>query len=119
MPLHIESARLNGLPTEMRRALRAARETRGWSQAELGRQVGLPQVHISRIEAGKTAPRINTLLDLVRALDYDLLLVPRPLTAAARAMVQDYLSPDAGDADRPLYADEEDDSLDDEAADAD
>jgi hypothetical protein len=73
----------------------------------LGRHVGLPQVHISAIETGKVVPRFNTLLDLVRVLDYDLLLAPRSLVPAVQSMIRDHQRPAGGDADegeRPLYA---------------
>ncbi len=102
MPSHIKSTRLNGLPEDMLRDLVAARQKRGWSQVELGRRVGLPQVHISGIETGKVAPRFNTLLDLVRVLDYDLLLVPRSLVPAAQSLIRDQNH--TGDGERPLYA---------------
>ena len=39
-------------------------------------------MHISGIESGKIVPRYDTLLDLVRVLDYDLLTVPRSLVPA-------------------------------------
>src|SRR5437879_11569600 len=71
----IKPVRLDGLPADMRRELKEARRKRGWSQAELGRRAGLPQMHISGIESGKIVPRFDTLLDLVRVLDYDLLMV--------------------------------------------
>jgi len=67
---------MNGLPADIRRELLSARRKRGWSQAELGVRVGLPQMHISGIETGKVVPRFDTLLDLVRVLEHDLLLVP-------------------------------------------
>lgn len=107
MPLHIKPSRLTGLPADVLTDLIAARKARGWSQAELGRHVGLPQVHISGIETGKVAPRFNTLLDLVRVLDYDLLLVPRTLVPAVQSLIRDQRHPDggaAGDGERPLYA---------------
>jgi transcriptional regulator with XRE-family HTH domain len=107
MPLHIKSKRLAGLPEDVRRDLAAARQNRGWSQAEIGRRVGLPQVHISGIETGKVVPRFNTLLDLVRVLDYDLLLVPRSLVPAVQGMIRDQRLPDGNVTDqgeRPLYA---------------
>ena len=107
MPTHIKSSRLNGLPAEVLRDLIAARRARGWSQAELGHRVGLPQVHISGIENGKVSPRFNTLLDLVRVLDYDLLLVPRPLVPAVQSLIRDRRLADgdaADDGERPLYA---------------
>ncbi len=111
MPSHIKKSRQNGLPVEMRRVLLASRKARDWSQLELGRRVGLPQVHISGIETGKVAPRFNTLLDLVRVLDHDLLLVPRPLVPAVQALIRDYRQPDRGEPDegeRPLYAGDDD-----------
>jgi transcriptional regulator with XRE-family HTH domain len=109
MSLHIKTPRLGRLPEDMLRTLVAARRQLGWSQAELGRRVGLPQVHISGIETGKVAPRCDTLLDLVRVLDYDLLLVPRSLVPAAQALIRDYRGPSGGqidddDGERPLYA---------------
>ena len=116
MESHIKSRRLPGLPEEMRRSLIAARKSKGWSQAALGERVGLPQVHISRIESGKTSPQFNTLLDLVRVLDFDLILTPRTLVPAALALIQDHRNPDALDHDddeRPLYAVEPDDGGDD------
>lgn len=68
----------------------------------------MPQVHISAIENGKVVPRFNTLLELVRVLDYDLLLVPRPLVPAVQAMIRDHkrsdASTDADEGEHPLYA---------------
>lgn len=112
MSSHITNTRLNRLPEAMRRDLVAARRKRCWSQAELGRRVGLPQAHISGIETGKVVPRFNTLLDLVRVLDYDLLLVPRTLAPAVQSMIRDHRQPggfDAGEGERPLYAADEHD----------
>jgi transcriptional regulator with XRE-family HTH domain len=99
------------LPSSVREALTAARRERGWSQAELGRQVGLPQMHISAIETGRVVPRFDTLLDLVRVLGYDLLLVPRQLVPVVDALVRDEAEARAGidvDAERPLYLPDED-----------
>src|SRR5215467_12356166 len=107
MPSHISKARLASLPHALRQDLVQARQKRGWSQAELGRRAGLPQVHISNIETGKVVPRYNTLLDLVRILDYDLMLVPRSLVPAFQSLIRDYKQPGgaAGDeGERPLYA---------------
>jgi transcriptional regulator with XRE-family HTH domain len=94
----------------MREELRAARQSRSWSQAEVGRRVGLPQMHISGIESGKVVPRFDTLLELVRVLGYDLLMVPRPLVPVAQALIRDHRHPEASryadEGERPLYADE-------------
>ncbi len=95
------------MPEDLIQALIAARQARGWSQRALGGRVGLPQVHISGIETGKVVPRFNTLLDLVRVLGYDLLLVPRSLVPAVQSMTRDQRDPDRrapDDGERPLYA---------------
>ncbi len=103
MEPHIKSKRLSGLPSDLVQKLVAARHDHGWSQRELARRVGLPQVHISAIETGKVSPRYNTLLDLVRVLDHDLILVPRALVPAVQSLIRD---DNVEDGERPLYADE-------------
>jgi transcriptional regulator with XRE-family HTH domain len=107
MPSHLKSTRLNGLPRAMREELIEARHKRGWSQEELGKQLGLPQMHISGIETGKIVPRFDTLLDLVRGIDRDLLMVPRALVPAVQALVRDHLRPDQtreiDEGELPLY----------------
>ena len=96
----LKPARLRSLPEAMRNALRAARRGRGWSQAELGKRVGLPQMHISSIESGKIVPRFDTLLDLVRVLDFDLLLIPRPIVPVVQSLIRQDNDPEGS-----LYAD--------------
>ena len=106
----IKAVRLDGLPAEIRRELKEARLKRGWSQAELGRRASLPQMHISGIESGKIVPRFDTLLDLVRVLDFDLLMVPRALVPAVQALVRDQRNQDQhrDDGERSLYAADDD-----------
>jgi transcriptional regulator with XRE-family HTH domain len=105
----IKPTRLHGLPETMRRDLKAARHQRGWSQAELGRQIGLPQMHISGIESGKIVPRFDTLLELVRVLGHDLLLIPRALVPVVHALIRDHRhrDPHGDEEERPLYATED------------
>jgi transcriptional regulator with XRE-family HTH domain len=103
MKSHIRIRRLDGLPADLVQRLVEARHAHGWSQRELARRVGLPQVHISAIETGKVSPRFNTLLDLVRVLDHDLILVPRALVPAVQALIRD---DNAEDGERSLYADD-------------
>src|SRR5580704_17107859 len=107
---HIKPVRLDGLPADLRHELKEARRKRGWSQAELGRRASLPQMHISGIESGKIVPRFDTLLDLVRVLDYDLLMVPRSLVPAVQALVRDQRNQDQRreDGERSLYAADDD-----------
>jgi transcriptional regulator with XRE-family HTH domain len=104
MELHMKPTRLDRLPKTFNAELKAARLRHGWSQAELGRQVGLPQAHISGIETGRIVPRFDTLLDVVRVLDLDLMLVPRSLVPVVGALVRDARGTASGEVERPLYA---------------
>jgi len=84
----IKPLRPKGLPEDLRLRIKEARVKRGRGQRELGSQVGLPQPHISAIESGEIVPRFDTLLDLVRVLDLDLLLVPRSLVPAVQSLIR-------------------------------
>jgi transcriptional regulator with XRE-family HTH domain len=107
---HIKPLRVKGLPEEMRVALKEARVARKWSQRELGSRLGLPQMHISGIESGKIVPRYDTLLELVRILDHDLLMVPRALVPAVQSLIRDHLNKQQGQVEeRPLYGSGDDD----------
>lgn len=109
---YIKPLRLEGLPQDMRRTLKEVREKRGWTQRDLASRLGLTQAHISGIESGKIVPRYDTLLELVRILDRDLLMVPRALVPVVQSLIRDYLQPDQkGEGEeRSLYADGDEDS---------
>ncbi len=94
--------RLKGLPADFREKLKEARVSRGWGQRELGAKTGLPQPHISAIESGDVVPRFNTLLDIVRVLELDLMLVPRSLVPAVQSLIREQKEPES--AEKPLYA---------------
>jgi transcriptional regulator with XRE-family HTH domain len=105
----IDALRLEGLPSDLRRTLKEAREERGWSQREIASRLSLTQKHISGIESGKIVPRYDTLLELVRILDRDLLMVPRALVPAFQSLVRDYLHDQKGEGEeRSLYAGDRD-----------
>lgn len=94
IPKHIKKLRLGGLPEDMRRELKEAREKRGWSQRDLVSRLGLTQTHISGIESGKIVPRYDTLLELVRVLDRDLLMTPRALVPVVQSIIRDHARKD-------------------------
>lgn len=102
----LKPLRLKALPEDIRRALKQAREKHGWSQRNLASRLGLTQKHVSNIESGKIVPRYDTLLELVRILDWDLMMVPRALVPAFQAMIRDQLrSGREGESEeRSLYA---------------
>lgn len=104
---HIKPLRLEGLPEDMRLALKKAREKRDWSQRDLASRLGLTQTHISGIESGKIVPRYDTLIELVRVLDSDLIMVPRSLVPVVQSLIRDSILPEQGEGEeRSLYADD-------------
>jgi HTH-type transcriptional regulator/antitoxin HipB len=101
----IKPLRLKGLPADLRKQIKEARMNRGWSQRNLAAVIGLPQPHISMIESGEIAPRFDTLLDIMRVLDLDLLIVPRSLVPAVQSLIRAQKEPESTE--KPLYAADE------------
>ncbi|MDP6344812.1 MAG: helix-turn-helix transcriptional regulator [Alphaproteobacteria bacterium] len=106
--------RLKSLPENIRREIKDARLERGWSQLKLGDRAGLTQRHVSGIETGKITPRYDTLIEILRVLDRDLVLVARPLLPAVQALMRDYRNQtgQGGPSETPLYAVADDDGDD-------
>ncbi len=70
------------------RQLRAAREGQKMSQRELSARSGLTQSHISQIERGTMEPGLSSLVDVARALDLEIVLVPKKLMPAIRNILE-------------------------------
>ena len=68
--------------------LKTAREVKGLSQRALSARTGVPQSHISKIESGGADIRLSSLIELARALDLDLRLVPRKALTAVDNVVR-------------------------------
>jgi transcriptional regulator with XRE-family HTH domain len=68
--------------------LRTARETKGLSQRDLSAKSGVPQGHISKIERGTVDLRVSSLVELARALDLELVLVPRKSVPAVKSIAR-------------------------------
>ena len=85
--------------------LRSARLNRELTQTELAGKLGRRQRQISDLERVTTDPRLSTIQNVARALELELMLIPRHLIAAVEALQR--AGSDAGR--RPLYAlDDED-----------
>jgi len=89
-----------------------ARHARGWTQADLGRRVGLDQPRVSAVESCRGNPSVSSLLALANALGLELVAVPKerasrlretfgvaPVDQAAtpRSVLEDVLVPDPSD----------------------
>lgn len=81
-------------------ALKAARTGLGLSQAGLADKLGLRQRQISDLERATVDARLSTIQNVARALDLELMLIPRHLVAAVEALQR----VGTAGANRPLYA---------------
>lgn len=92
-------------------ALKSAREEKALSQRALGKSAGMPQAQISKIENAAVDMKTSTLIELARALDLEVMLVPRKHVPGVKAIIgaSSALSGKNGPQ-RPAYAlDAEDD----------
>ncbi len=64
-------------PKQIGNLIRRTRKKRGLSQAQLGEKAGLWQETISVIERGNPAAKLETILNVLAALDLELRIVPR------------------------------------------
>ena len=96
--------KLNTMPRQsvapIAAALKAARQARKLTQRELGKKIGTPQSHISTIEAGRVDLTTSSLIELARALELELVLVPRSLVLAIRGLIR--APEEVGDSGRAL-----------------
>lgn len=72
---------------DIARKLKAAREGKKLSQRALSDKAGVLQAQISKIENGTADLRVSTLVALARALDLEVVLVPRQAVAAVQSIV--------------------------------
>ncbi|MEO3388784.1 helix-turn-helix transcriptional regulator [Mesorhizobium sp. CAU 1741] len=73
---------------------RETREASGVSQRALSERAGLTQSHISQIESGKMEPGLSSFIDMTRALDLEVMLVPKKLAPAVSGLVKAQSTPD-------------------------
>lgn len=69
-------------------ALKGARLAKGLSQRALSGRTGVPQSHVSKIENGGADIRLSSLIELARALDLELRLIPRKAVPAVDSVVR-------------------------------
>lgn len=69
-------------------SMKAARKAKALTQKELGERIGLPQSHVSKIETGTVDIQISSLIEIARALDLEIKLVPRKALPAVEGAVR-------------------------------
>lgn len=92
-------------------ALREARGAHGLTQRALGSSVGLTQGHLSKIEAGEVDLQVSTLVELARALGLEVVLVPRKVLPAMKAIAREAMNGPA-EIPEPAYSLDDEDDLD-------
>src|ERR1700674_3558803 len=82
--------------------IRDRRTEAGVSQRALSARSGLTQGHISQIETGMLEPGLSSFIDMARALDLEVVLVPKKFLPAVQGILRqtqaEPLSPEGGDA---------------------
>ena len=91
------------LQLKIGKTLKQARTTKGLSQAALAKLAGVPQSHISKIETSGVDLRLSSLAEIARALDLELMLVPRKVVPATRSLIRQAQPDSAPEAPRPVY----------------
>lgn len=57
--------------------IRKARETRGFTMQELADRSGTSLQTVFKIETNRVAPRMDTMLALIEAMDYEIVFKPK------------------------------------------
>lgn len=70
------------------RGLKQARESKGLSQRQLAKMVNIPQSHISKIESNLVDLRVSSLVEIARALDMEIAVVPRKAIPAINSIAR-------------------------------
>lgn len=84
---------------ELIREVQGQRVKAALSQRALAARSGLTQAHISQIETGSLEPGLSSFIEMARALDLEVVLVPKKLLLAVQGVLRpsaDGLSPDDG-----------------------
>lgn len=70
------------------REIRDRRTDAGISQRALAKRSGLTQAHISQIETGTLEPGLSSFIDVARALDLEIMLVPKKFLPAVQGILR-------------------------------
>lgn len=84
-------------------ALKNTREAKKVSQRVLADQLGIPQSHLSKIEAGKVNIKLASFVAMARALELEVMLVPRQEVSLVKSLMASQGSARLGTEVKPLY----------------
>lgn len=67
--------------------LKSTREAKRLSQRALADKLGIPQSHLSKIEANHVNPRLTTFVEMARNLEMEVMLIPRQEVAMVMSLI--------------------------------
>lgn len=73
--------------SELINQLEEIRKSKGLTQAELAEKLGLPQSSIARVESDKVDTRLSRFVEIVRALGYEVVLLPKNSVKTFQALL--------------------------------
>lgn len=74
--------------------LKAARKGLALTQEQVAHMAGISRPRYREIEAGSSAARTTTLINIARALGFELMFIPQAMVPAVNALLQPYDSDD-------------------------
>lgn len=74
-------------PKQIGAVLRRYRRGQNLTQAELAKRAGVRQSTVSQVEGGLETAKLNTLMDMLRALDLEVVIQPR--TKSSHSDIED------------------------------
>lgn len=83
--------------------LKNAREAKEVSQRVLAEGLGIPQSHLSKIEAGKVNLKLASFVAMARALELEVMLVPRQEVPLVKSLMASQESMRLGTEVKPIY----------------
>jgi transcriptional regulator with XRE-family HTH domain len=79
---------------ELIREVQGQRVKEAMSQRALAARSGLTQAHISQIETGRLEPGLSSFIQMARALDLEVVLVPKKLLPAVEGVLRSTAAPE-------------------------
>ena len=73
---------------DIRGGLKTIRKKAGLSQRVVSERTGIQQAQLSRIENQSADPRLSSIVALSRALEYELVLIPRALLERVEQLIR-------------------------------
>lgn len=85
------------------RQLKSARKAKGLSQQSLADKLGIPQSHLSKIEAGTVNLKLAGFIEMAHRLDLEVMLIPRQEVLFVKGLVASQGKSEESDEIKPAY----------------